>query len=321
MGLSATVHRRSLWAQDPEALIVFTLNVARTEPRLFDELMDWIFSNESLLSVRRLRVVCVDEIDSSLVQAVLAWLADQRPRARLGRLAGVSNPLPLKPLFGPEIYIEQPDQAFANAGWLRPALYPSHKSQPPDLGEPINLAFRLRQLLGVSIRAEVIRVLLTIDAPWMNAQALAVSTGYAKRNVHEALTSLSAAGVISSLTVNGEQRYSPPDRSAWASLLGCEPKDLPVHRDWQQLLAILRHILRWSEQQEFEDLTDYLKASSARDLLESLRSDLAFVGIPLSLGSSPDDTWRELQDVTERALGKIGATALSNQLTPSARPR
>jgi len=72
MGLSATAHGRSRWAQDPEALIAFSLDVARSEPRLFDELMDWILTNESLLSVRRLRVMCIDEIDSSLIQAALA---------------------------------------------------------------------------------------------------------------------------------------------------------------------------------------------------------------------------------------------------------
>lgn len=307
MGLSATAHSRSRWAQDPEALIAFSLDVARSEPRLFDELMDWILTNESLLSVRRLRVMCIDEIDSSLIQAALAWLADQRPRARLAGRVRPTATQTLKPLFGSEIHIEQPDRAFASAGWLRPQLHPSHKSKSPDFGEPINLAFQLRQLLGVGIRAEVIRVLLTIEAPWMNAQALAMSTGYAKRNVHVALTSLSAAEVISSFTVNGEQRYAAPDPSVWASLLGREPGDLPAHRDWQQLLAVLRYMLRWSGQLELEALSDYLKASSARDLLESLRSELAFVGVPLSLGSSPDDTWSELKEVITRVLAVIGA--------------
>ena len=71
MGLLATPHRRSPWAQDPEALIVFTLEVARAEPRLFDELMDWMLVNESLLSVRRLRAMCVNETDRALVAAAL----------------------------------------------------------------------------------------------------------------------------------------------------------------------------------------------------------------------------------------------------------
>ena len=82
------------------------------------------------------------------------------------------------------------DEDFAAAGWTRPPLIPSHKSSPPDPIAPINLAFRLRQILGVGVRSEAVRVLLTTDAPLVNAQTLARSTGYAKRNVHEALAGL-----------------------------------------------------------------------------------------------------------------------------------
>jgi hypothetical protein len=78
MGLLATPHRRSPWAQDPEALIVFTLEIARAEPRLFDELLDWMLLNEPLLSVRRLRAMCIDETDRTLTTATLAWLTPTR---------------------------------------------------------------------------------------------------------------------------------------------------------------------------------------------------------------------------------------------------
>ena len=56
--------------------------------RLFDELMDWMLVNESLLSVRRLRAMCIDETDRALTAAALGWLARQRPRARLSNHPG-----------------------------------------------------------------------------------------------------------------------------------------------------------------------------------------------------------------------------------------
>src|ERR1022692_387552 len=102
MGLLVTSHRRSAWAQDPEALIVFTLEVARAEPRLFDELLDWILLNESLLSVRRLRAVCVDETDRTLTAAALGWLARPRPPARLNTRGPASPTATLQPLFRSE---------------------------------------------------------------------------------------------------------------------------------------------------------------------------------------------------------------------------
>jgi hypothetical protein len=306
MGLLVTPHRRSPWAQDPEALIVFTLEVARAEPRLFDELMDWVLVNESLLSVRRLRAMCIDETDRALTAAALGWLARQRPRARLSSRGPASPTATLQQLFRSGGPVREADEDFAAAGWVRPPLSPSHKSCPPDPTAPINLAFRLRQILGVGIRAEVVRILLTIEAPWVNAQTLARSTGYAKRNVHDALAGLSAAGVVSAFTVGAEQRYTA-DRPAWATLLGSEPDELPTHRDWPQLLGALRRILRWSEQPELETMSDYLRASSARDLLESVRPDLAFAGIPTDLSPSPENTLNELEEVIESVLTTMSA--------------
>jgi len=322
MGVLATPHRRSPWAQDPEALIVFTLEVARADARLFDELMDWLLVNESLLSVRRLRAMCIDDTDRMLVAAALGWLARRRPRARLSspgdrdnrsdrgnqsdrgdrQNRGPASAAPtLQPLFRSKGPVCEPDKDFAVAGWARPPLIPSHKSSPPDPMTPINLAFRLRQILGVGVRSEAVRVLLTTDASWVNAQTLARSTGYAKRNVHEALAGLSKAGVVSAVTVSGEQRYTA-DRPAWATLLGCSPDELPSGRDWPQLLGALRRILRWSTQPELATMSDYLRASSARDLVEAIRPDLAFAGIPVDLSPSPEHTLRELEEVITRLL-------------------
>jgi len=54
-------------------------------------------------------------------------------------------------------------------------------------------------------------------------------------------------------------------------------------------------------------MSDYLRASSARDLLEAIRPDLSFAGIPVDLGPSPEDTLRELEEVIERLLTTISA--------------
>jgi hypothetical protein len=307
MGVLATPHRRSPWAQDPEALIVFTLEVARADARLFDELMDWMLVNESLLSVRRLRAMCIDETDRALVATALGWLARRRPRARLGNRESLADAATLQPLFRSGGPVSKADEDFAAAGWLRPPLLPSRKSSPPDPLAPINLAFRLRQILGVGVRSEAIRVLLTTNAPQVNAQTLARSTGYAKRNVHEALASLSKAGVVAAFTVAGEQRYTA-DRPAWAALLGCSPDELPADRDWPQLLRTLRRILRWSSRPELATMSDYLLASSTHDLIEDIRPDLAFAGIPVDLSSSPENTLRELEEVIERLLARIGVS-------------
>ncbi len=118
--------------------------------------------------------------------------------------------------------------------------------------------------------------------PHINVQALAASTAYAKRNVQEAVASLTAAGVLVSFEVGNEQRFSIPlDR--WAQLL--ELDDLPLHQDWPQLFAAYRKILRWLADPTHERLSDYMLSSEARTLAEEVRPNLQFAGIAIDAPS------------------------------------
>ena len=211
MGVLADPIATSDWATDPEALIVLTLEVARAEPRLFDELLDWMLRNESLLSVRRLRSMCTSPTDEKLVDAAIRWLAWERPSARLKTPPATTvDQDTLEALFHGGGPVRERDESFAAAGFLRPVLHPSGKSRAPDLLAPINLGLRLRAILGVGIRAEVIRVMLGTRAPWMSAQALAQSAGYSKRNVHDALAGLAAAATLTD--VHSRRRTALRDR-------------------------------------------------------------------------------------------------------------
>lgn len=73
MGVSAAPRRTDRWAADPEALLLFTFEIARAAPRIFDEVLDWLALNQRLVSVQRLRNLCRDEADRSLAEASLAW--------------------------------------------------------------------------------------------------------------------------------------------------------------------------------------------------------------------------------------------------------
>lgn len=136
---------------------------------------------------------------------------------------------------------------------------------------------------------------------------LARASGYSKRNVHDALAGLSAAGVISAVTASGKQRYAA-DRGAWAALLHTNPKELPAHPDWRELLAALRQILRFTDQPGLEELSDYLIASRTRDLLEAIRPELAFAGIPMSISPTPEGIERDLEKVIERLLAALNSS-------------
>lgn len=270
MGVSASTSRRDTWATDPEALLLLTFEVGRGEPRLFEEVLDWMLVNEKLLSVQRLRNLAVDEEDRSLVEAVLGWLGQKRRRARLGSRSPKTEGQP-QPFFrGSRLQVSDPDPAFLVQGFLKPSAEPSSKSQAPDVRLPINFAFRLRLLLGVSVRAEVARALLTTDAPWMNVQALAEFTAYTKRNVQEAVTSLGGGDFIDARTAGNENRYEAS--AQWAKFLGVE--QLPDTEDWPRLFRAYRVVLRWLVDPANQDLSDYMLESRARSVAEEVEPDL-----------------------------------------------
>jgi hypothetical protein len=311
MGVLATPRRWDRWTMDPEALIVFSLEVARRDPRLFDEILDWMLVNERLVSVQRLRNLSRKVDERSLVDAALSWVASWKPRARLDRRGGPTEPGPtLVPLFhgmparGPAL-----DDAFRAHGFAKPPTEPTQKSRPPDVDAPVNFVFRLRNVLGVSVRAEVMRCLLTIHAPRVSVQVIARSAGYSKRNVQEALNSLRAAHVISGITLGGEQGYSA-DHGVWSPLFRFASDDWPVHRDWPQLLGALVRILRWLDDPQTAELSDYMRASKARDLLEQVADDLLFAGVPVERvpPGSGEEAWASFVSTARNAMSALAVS-------------
>lgn len=305
MGVLARPRRESPWAQDPEALLVFTFEVARADPRLFDEVLDWLAVNEHLVSVRRLRRLARDPEGRSLADGVLAWLATHRPKARFGSSRDLEPAASLTPVHpgqrGEAFPVSRPDEAFAQHGWSRSEAPASGKAVAPDFRAPINLAFRLRQLFGLGARAEVMRALLTIDAPRADAAVIAGAAGYTRRNVIEALNALADAGVVTAVRTGGEERYGV-DRAAW---LGVLPGPSAAHVDWIQLLSALSEILRWLREPASQELSEYLAASAARDLIERVRPDLEYAGVVVPRRTTSAEALDDLDDVLRQVLGLL----------------
>jgi hypothetical protein len=207
MGVSGTAPSADRWAADPEALLLFTLEIARADARLFDEVLDWLALTERLISVQRLRNLYRDDTDSALAEAALAWVAQSRNSGQHGRRSASESARPVQLFRDVKADARRADKTFRAYEWLKPPTERSGKSTPPNLFAPINIAFRLRQVLGVGALAEAAKFLLTVHAPSVTAQVVTASAAYAKRNVHEALTALHSAGVIDAVTVGNEQRY------------------------------------------------------------------------------------------------------------------
>jgi hypothetical protein len=160
----------------------------------------------------------------------------------------------------------------------------------------------MRQLLGIGARAEVVRLLLTTDAPRTTVAVIANSAMYAKRNIQEVLNGLEHAGVVTVASSGYEQRYAI-QRDAWAVLLGVN--EFPSHIDWVQLLTGLRRTLGWLRRAADSDTSEYITASEARDLLEAVRRDFEYAGVVVPRRQTAAEAVNDLRDVLSQTLAAL----------------
>lgn len=313
LGVSASVTGADPWAADPEALILFTLGIARWDPRLFDEVLDWVALNQKLLSTQRLRNLTARfPIDANLVAAVVASTREPVPTDVL-----VNEERPVKvqpkvnqtkqPVFSPDVlgFVSKADPIFAEYGFIRPIVIRSGKSREPDLGRPVNFAFRLRQLFGPGSRSEVMRILLTYRDGPLDAARIADEAAFAKRNASEALAAVAASGAISAAWTGNERQFRVR-REPWAALLGID--DMPAFVSWVHLLPAALEISTWLDEKAGSLESDYLLASQARSLIDKVGRDLQIAGVDIPRRSPSDgsESLVAFETASSRVLAALG---------------
>ena len=310
-GVSANIAGLDRWAIDPEALILFTIAVARRDPRLFDETLDWLAANRHLLSMQRLRNLNRRfPLDPRLVGAVSAWIGDSIPSHTL---QGHDLPSEQVPVFSRDVisFIGEPDPVFAEYGYIRPRVIRSGKSGEPDVKMPANFAFQLRHLFGPGSRSEVVRILLTFTGGPLDAARISDEAGFAKRNISDTLAGLVASRVAKARW-SGNERHFIAYRSKWAVLLEIGPSDefMPKFVSWVHLLPAFLEIIDWLDRVVVTEDSEYLISSRARDLIERIAPDLEMAGLDV-LPRSPSYGAAYLPvfvDTVDSLLAKIGDT-------------
>jgi hypothetical protein len=315
MGLSGHATRQDRWAMDPEALLLFTIEVARHDPRLFDEVLDWLALNGEMLILQRLRNLGRRHRgDSDLVDAALAWGASVSPSVRwsISPSRAQSRGNRLRDVFTPDVVglVQDPDPFFARFGYRRPRAERSHNSVRPNMRLPINFAFRLRLLFGLGSRAEVLRILLSSEEANVDVARIADEAAFAKRNVNETLSALAESGSVEARWSRNERIFSVK-KSQWEALLDFEPgEERPRFMPWNHLLPALTAICVWLREADPE-WSDYLAASESRSLVETLARDLESSGIaiPDARSFSGASYSVAFERVIEELLASIAATS------------
>ncbi len=83
-------------------------------------------------------------------------------------------------------------------------------------------------------------------------------------------------------------------------------EQIPLHRDWPALLWALRRTARWLACPEHESLSNYMRASEARRLVDEIGPDLSFAGVRVvDRGSRGADYWTDFVATVRGALDRL----------------
>jgi hypothetical protein len=167
LGVDGAVRRHDWQAIDLEPLVIFTAHLGVSDGRLRASTIDWCISNARFASAFRLRN--------------LAEQASPLTRAAFGRYAATVR-------------------THAKAPWPGQGdpltLFHPERIGSPDLRRPSLVQLRLRALVGVSARAEILKLMLADPERPQPASILAEEAAYGKGSVAQALEMLTMAGIV-----------------------------------------------------------------------------------------------------------------------------
>ena len=214
LGVSGASQAQQKEVVDPEALLLLTLTVARYDARLFDEVLEWVEVNGEFLNVHRLKNLMKQfEFQAKPQLGALAERAGRNSSLALKwkNLASKYRVEPPEPLFflktGKPIPIpDNPDETFRKHGLMRGPIRSRGLTQPfPAEGMP-SLLLRLRALLGVNIRCEILCVMGAVAE--IHPSLLAKRIGFGTRTTQNTLSEMVLSGVVQVRTRSREKLYS-----------------------------------------------------------------------------------------------------------------
>jgi len=270
LGVSGWTSTHGDWAIDPEPLILFTAWLGDADPRLRDEATDWCVRNWRHLSKARLKNLLREQPDE--VREAFGEFA-----ATVGTHAGITWPGATKA------------RRFVLTG----------RSTLPSLDRPALVWLRLRFMFGVGARAEILRCFLSESDRLMSVSALALATGYTKRNVAEECDTFERAGVLSKRMQGNRFYYTLARRSELEAFVG---KVAAVRPNWSAMFSIAREL--GSLEKRSEDEASSTFAVHVQKALRLIQDDLD----ELTIGPMPGhvrgaDLWPVVRQLGLTHLG------------------
>jgi hypothetical protein len=288
LGVAGHGEGETPWMIDPEALLLATCTFGRYEPRLFDEVLDWLRTNGWVMNTQRLGTVLREESwGGGPVLAAVAGLLNTGSQALKWRRLGQQLPrnAEAEGLFrfkdGQAMpVVGEPEPHFAGHGFRRDALRLRGYSQPFRPLERGNLLVQLRALCGVNVRAEIIGYLLTHETG--HPAEIARAAYFHKRTIQDAMGEMNASSVVALRPVGREKHYWIRG-DAWQAVLQ-RTDAMPQWVGWPAFWSGVEQIWLKLSDPQLETLEPLMLSSVLRQVMVQVRPmiDRAGAGKPLS---------------------------------------
>ncbi len=243
LGVDGAARRHDWQAIDLEPLIIFTAHLGGGDSRLRASTIDWCITNARFASAFRLRH--------------LAERAGAATRAAFGRYSATVR-------------------AHAKAPWPGEGdpltLFHPERIGSPDLRRPSLIQLRLRALVGVSARAEVLKLMLANPERPQPASTLAEDAAYGKGSVAQALDMLTMAGIVQVQPHANRLLYRLARPGELAQTLQWLPAVFP---DWWPIFSVIEALTVYAH----APVSVASRQAALQDLLDRIDQDLHRLGV------------------------------------------
>jgi hypothetical protein len=310
------------WVIDPEPMLLFTLGIGRYEPRLFDEVLDWLVVNGKWIDLQRLRGILKgkDEALIKLIGAVAIFLTEKGDERKWQNIAHFCKPEMWKTSDCAEsLFLSkdgkrhppspEPDFSFLSCGFNRPEIKIRRLTREVPITSQSTVRFLLRALFGVGSRAECLVYLLTNDGGHPSEVAKAI--GLSVRGTQDTLIDLSRSGLI--LTrVKGKRKieYWLSHERWWEFLSKGSITEFkkPIWLDWISLFSALSNIWAALNELSKEGTSDYMRSSKLRDSMETVGNEFLKSGLDIPPIPGRNIKPQEYEKAFETFINKIFGT-------------
>jgi hypothetical protein len=294
LGVAGGAGTEDTWIIDPEPMLFFTLEMGRYEPRLFDEVLDWLVVNGRWIDLQRLRGILrgKNKAIATLMGAVALFLTKEGNERKWQNIASFCKPQIKdsdkgEPLFfgkdgKPYPFTLELDSFFLSCGFNRPKLALRRLTREVPITSQSTIRFLLRALFGVGSRAECLVYLLTNDGGHPTEVAKAI--GLSVRGTQDTLIDLSRSGLVLARPKGKRKIEYWLSHEQWWEFLSrrsiTEFKN-PIWLDWISLFSALSNIWDALNEMTKEGISDYMKSSKLRDSMETIGSEFMKSGLDI----------------------------------------